>query len=149
MGLVALENAIGLLQFPYIADDVGEIVVSDLRLRGHVAEFEVMGADTIAGGDLERRVPVVARMVEPVHQRRPLVGAGGVLPMTSKAVRLECLLSCHCRCGECRNHHVGSDHGIRSAFVGIPGRGGANHHDNHDGHEDHRATQALLRWSTA
>lgn len=61
-------------------DDVRGILAVDSRYRRHVAEIPVMLVHAPRDGEIEGEIGVMRGLVDPVDQRRALVGAARVRP---------------------------------------------------------------------
>ena len=67
----AIRNAVRLLQLADIPDDRVDVGFGHLRLRRHVAERPVVGADAVSGGQHEGVVGMMPWIVHVVDERGP------------------------------------------------------------------------------
>ena len=65
-----------------VANDLLDVLGGDAFNLGHVAEFPVMGTDTVRCRQLKRGIAVVLRFVDFVDQRGAMIGAGCACAMT-------------------------------------------------------------------
>ncbi len=72
-----------------IRDDLIDVAGGDRIDLGHVAEFPVVGTDTIRSRQLERGIAVVVRLIDLVYERRALLRAHTLLAVARRTIRVE------------------------------------------------------------
>jgi hypothetical protein len=78
------------LQPPDILHNLIDIGRSDGVDFRHVAKLPMVRLDAVGRRPLEGLVSVMVRLVDLMHQRRSVVGAHALFPMTDRTVRIEC-----------------------------------------------------------
>ena len=82
-------DTIGSLEFAHVGDNLRDVGFRDVWNGRHVAELPVVAYHTELHRAVERGVRVVPRLVDTVHERRPLSGARSVLAVAQRAVCFE------------------------------------------------------------
>ena len=86
---ILLLNACLALQPPDILHNLIDICRSDGVDFRHIAKLPMVRLDTVGCRPLEGLVSVMVRLVDLMHQRRSVVGAHRLFPMTGCTVRVE------------------------------------------------------------
>ena len=89
-----LLNARLALEPPDVLHNLIDILRGDAFDLRHVAEFPMVRLDAVGRSPVEGRIPVMIRLIDLMYQRRSVVGAHGLLPMTGRTVDIECGFAC-------------------------------------------------------
>src|SRR3989449_11732574 len=86
--IVMLLNARLALQPPDILHDLIDIPRSDAFDLRHVAELPMVRPNAVGRRQLEGLIRVMVRLVDPMYERRSVVGSHPLFPMTGRPVRV-------------------------------------------------------------
>jgi len=88
--ILLLLNARLALQPPHILHDLIDIPRSDAFDLRHVAELPMVRPDAVGRRQLEGLIRMMVRLVDPMYERRSVIGACRLFPMTGRTVCVEC-----------------------------------------------------------
>lgn len=111
------------LRPPHIGNDLSQRGGIELRQRGHVAELPVVGDDTPLRGEHERRIAVMAGLVDNVKQWRALVRTARGFAVAAGAVGVEKCLAVAVLGGRRRELDPGEDVSLALAASAREGGG--------------------------
>jgi len=83
-------NACLTLKPAYILHDLIDIARGHAFDLGHIAELPMVRLDTIGRSPLKGLIAMVVRLVDLMHERRPVVRSCCLFPMTGCTIFVEC-----------------------------------------------------------